>query len=302
MLLKSLFKNKIKKSHLAMLEDMLQDNTIKFEKKIDCLEQNIFRKIDNVILLGNELEHIKKSLQVFKSEIQKDIKSLDWKLKLINKDINIIFQYFSGIELNHDFIMEREILFDPARAPIDHYNRYKFAVENISKDDFVADIASACGYGTSMLGKKAKQVLGIDISMPVINFANKVYATDNVSFICQDAQNLELDKRFDSIVSFETIEHIPYPELFLNKIYKLLKQEGKIICSVPNEEVCPYEKSSNRFHYRHYTKDELIDLLNKCGFDIEKICYQDWNNNFEVIDTPTDKSKTNVLIAIARKK
>ena len=216
----------------------------------------------------------------------------------INKNVCNIFQYMTGIELNKNFVQEREILFDPKNALIDHYNRYLFATENVTESDYVCDIACTCGYGSAMLAKKAKKVIGVDISKPVIDFANKFFATDNLSFVCQDAQNLQLKEEFDVIVSFETIEHIPEPEKFLNAAHKLLKTTGKLICSVPNETTCPYAESRNHFHYRHYTKEQFEQLLNKCGFKIVKLYQQYLDNNYAVEQRSDEGS---VIVVLAEK-
>lgn len=249
-----------------------------------------------------ELKLIKKELDNLKElilEIKKTTKDTRKKVISINRDQVLAFQYETGIELNNNFIKERQIVFSPNDVPKDHYKRYSFAVENIENDEIVADVACTCGYGSSMLSAKAKEVIGVDISQPVINFANKVYASDKISFLCQDAQNLVLPKKIDTVVSFETIEHIPNPELFLKRVYSSLNSNGKLICSVPNEITRPWAEDKNEFHYRHYTKVQFEQLLDECGFVIKEI-YQQYKDSEFSIEKRVDEG--DMLIVIATKK
>ena len=99
-------------------------------------------------------------------------------------------------------------------------------------------------------------------------------------------------------MSFETIEHIPQPELFLKAVNALLKQNGKLIVSVPNETTRPWAKEANEFHYRHYTKDQISDLLANCGFVIDNIYEQYEDDNYAI----TQKNyEGQMIIVIARK-
>jgi SAM-dependent methyltransferase len=66
------------------------------------------------------------------------------------------------------------------------------------------------------------------------------------------------DNSFDTIVSFQVIEHIPNDKLFLQEIYRMLKPGGKAIISTPN---IAYTLSRNPWHEREYKPQELIGLV-----------------------------------------
>lgn len=199
-------------------------------------------------------------------------------LELMNRSVNTLFRYHTGLQLNEGVnevgtTMERIIVFDPKDAPKDHYKRYEFA-SAYCKFGTTLDIACGCGYGSKILSSTARTVLGVDINPHVINFANKIFSSDRLQYICQDASELNLDATFDCAVSFETIEHIEEPEKLLTALYRLLNKDGLLICSVPNQKIVPFDKNINIHHVRHYTTDELIELINSCGFKIKKIFYQ----------------------------
>lgn len=273
-----------------------------FLKKLFSVENTPdFYKV--VTILGfkfkfHDSDAVLKFLKNESMEIKNNIYDIKEKLAIMNRDQVCTFQYLTGIELNNNFVKEREIVFSPNNVPSDHYNRYAFAVKNTSENDIVADVACTCGYGSFMLGQKAKRVIGVDINQPVINFANKVYASDKIKFLCQNAQELDLPEDIDLLVSFETIEHIPNPELFLRKAFSFLKENGRLICSVPNEVTRPWKEEGNSFHHRHYTSKQLVDLLEKCGFKVQEIYQQYFDNDCIIEQRPEEGA---MLIAIAVK-
>ena len=65
------------------------------------------------------------------------------------------------------------------------------------------------------------------------------------------------DNTYDTIVSFQVIEHIPDDRLFLQEIYRMLKPGGKVVISTPN---FTHTLSRNPWHEREYYPQQLIDL------------------------------------------
>ena len=63
------------------------------------------------------------------------------------------------------------------------------------------------------------------------------------------------DAMFDSIVSFQVIEHIENDVLFLKEIHRVLKQGGVALITTPNR---LQSLSRNPWHVREYTSEELI--------------------------------------------
>ncbi|MDO9552151.1 bifunctional 2-polyprenyl-6-hydroxyphenol methylase/3-demethylubiquinol 3-O-methyltransferase UbiG [Rhodonellum sp.] len=65
------------------------------------------------------------------------------------------------------------------------------------------------------------------------------------------------DNSFDTVVSFQVIEHIQNDKLFLEEIHRVLKPGGKAIISTPN---IRHTLSRNPWHIREYTGQELTTL------------------------------------------
>ena len=68
------------------------------------------------------------------------------------------------------------------------------------------------------------------------------------------------DNSFDSIVSFQVIEHIEDDKLFLKEINRVLKPGGIALLTTPNR---PLSLSRNPWHVREYTATELTQLAQK---------------------------------------
>jgi len=76
-----------------------------------------------------------------------------------------------------------------------------------------------------------------------------------------DAGNIGFkDETFDCIISLETIEHVKNYQNAFQEFFRLLKKDGILIISTPNKN--RFNRPKNPFHYKEFTKDELIKFLN----------------------------------------
>lgn len=142
----------------------------------------------------------------------------------------------------------------------EHIVRYQAAAELV-RGKVVLDIASGSGYGSACLGGAAKQVYGVDINDAAIAYAQKNYAEKHVSFIKGDGVNIPLkDNSVDMVVSFETIEHIEDYKTFMREIRRVLKDDGMLILSTPNDVEFP---ESNHYHIYEFERKELETLVKK---------------------------------------
>ncbi len=144
----------------------------------------------------------------------------------------------------------------------EHLHRY-FAALELCADRAVLDIACGEGYGSSLLGRVAQSVCGVDISTDAIRHAKANYSTDTVTFSEGDATSIPLgDQSVDVVVSFETIEHIHGQEQFLDEIKRVLKQDGILIMSSPDRDIysAPGELP-NPHHVAELNREELLKLI-----------------------------------------
>jgi SAM-dependent methyltransferase len=141
----------------------------------------------------------------------------------------------------------------------EHEERYVFAGQYVGGKD-VLDVACGTGLGTQYLLEAGAAVCwGIDIDADVITFASASYKGCN--FVRGDATDINLpDSSMDVIVSFETIEHVGDQEKFLTECRRVLRPNGRIICSTPNRTMYGL-RGTNPFHIHELTPEEFAKLM-----------------------------------------
>ena len=149
----------------------------------------------------------------------------------------------------------------------DHRARYELADRMLPSNCSVADVFCGNGYGTDLLAKN-RRALGIDGSIDAISFARKKYSENGATFDCQCFPNLSLDN-FDSIISFESVEHVSNGEDFFRCLMDKVPSKGYLIFSTPNEPLLPFDPAIQIHHVRHYTLDEALGLATNNGGRIE---------------------------------
>lgn len=146
---------------------------------------------------------------------------------------------------------------------LEHYFRYQFAAP-LAAGKSVLDCACGTGYGTYLLSQTARDVVGVDNSVPALEMANGNWATSNIRYQRMDACDLRLlEREWDVVVSLETIEHLERPATFLEAAHDCLKPGGLLIVSTPDKDNYRSGLQPNRYHVREFTRSEFVELLSE---------------------------------------
>tara|TARA_Y100000768_G_scaffold387249_1_gene377944 strand:+ start:656 stop:1336 length:681 start_codon:yes stop_codon:yes gene_type:complete len=100
----------------------------------------------------------------------------------------------------------------------------------------VLDIGCGGGLLTEELHKKGAIVTGIDSSSKSIKIAKK-HAEEqsfNITYLNESVFNSSFSQQFDCVVCFEMIEHIDMPNLLLEKILEISKDNSILFLSTLN--------------------------------------------------------------------
>ncbi len=145
----------------------------------------------------------------------------------------------------------------------EHLHRYAFACKYVTGKT-VLDIACGEGYGSNLLAKHAKKVIGMDISGEAVTNASRKYAGEtNLEFRQGSCVNISFESGyFDVVVSFETIEHLAEHDKMLDEIKRVLKKDGILIISSPNRKTYTDDPGhKNEYHVKELYLHEFSDPL-----------------------------------------
>lgn len=140
------------------------------------------------------------------------------------------------------------------------HQRLKYAY--IRAADFiegdVLDIGCGEGRGMDLLMKNAKTFTAVDKNPIVLGELRKRYPES--TFIEANIPPLDMfeDNSFDTVVSFQVIEHIEDDERYVSEISRVLRPGGKAVITTPNIKM---SLTRNPWHVREYTKEEMISLF-----------------------------------------
>ncbi len=169
----------------------------------------------------------------------------------------------------------------------------------------VLDVGCGGGFFTQEMAKLGAEVVGCDYSQYAIKFAQERYP--NLKIVQQSAY--DIDKlginNLDFIFAIELVEHLSQPEIFFEKVLKILNpQGGRLIVTTDNEEylfekvpfnrlrnllmrisaagraqrliakVEAYRRQFKNYHQGHINLNSArtwIERIEKAGFSIEKV-------------------------------
>ncbi len=129
--------------------------------------------------------------------------------------------------------------------------------------DVVADIGVGTGYSAFNFAPAVRELVGIDVAAPVIEFLRSLPRPGNLDFrradVCDEADETfkELAGKFDRLYAADVLEHVPSAEAFFRTVAALLKDGGLALVTFPNT----VEHGVTRFENR----SELTGLIEAAG-------------------------------------
>ncbi len=150
---------------------------------------------------------------------------------------------------------------------------YIISLVNDSSNEIVLDVGSGSAWVAEFFCKRNKTVISFDIAIKNIEKALERFPYKNHFGLVGDAlQPPFIETNFDTIIASEIIEHIVEPELFLNRLFSLLKKEGKLIISTPYNEVLHYSQcihcgklTPKNAHLHSFDEKKMSEYAKKIG-------------------------------------
>ena len=135
----------------------------------------------------------------------------------------------------------------------DHLARYVFATEWCFGKR-VCDAACGTGYGAAILSGGAVEVHGVDVSEQALEYARRINTFGGPHrFYRLDLEREPITEPYDVVVSFETIEHLEDPSLFLRSVSQVCREW--FLFSIPLNDL-----TGNPFHRKVYRMEDAKAL------------------------------------------
>lgn len=146
------------------------------------------------------------------------------------------------------------------------YSRYRFAREFCAGRD-VLEIGCGAGQGLGYLAKRARRVVGGDVTANLLRAARAQYG-GAIPLIRLDAERLPFSSgSFDVVLLCEAIYYLHRPDAFLTDCRRVLRPHGQLVLCTVNCEWQAFNPSP--FSVRYFSASELATLLEQHGFQAE---------------------------------
>jgi SAM-dependent methyltransferase len=130
-----------------------------------------------------------------------------------------------------------------------HRAPYAYAI-GLAGRGRVLDLGCGGGYGTADLADALPRVVGVDRIPP-----DRGSRRRNIDWVRADLRSLPLRARcFETIVSFQVIEHLEDPAILIEAIARLLEPDGVALMTTPN---LLTSDRINPYHVHEYQAEEL---------------------------------------------
>ncbi len=106
----------------------------------------------------------------------------------------------------------------------------------VLKDSKILDLGCGGGLLAEEMCKSGAKVVGIDASKKTIEIAQN-HAKEqnlNIKYLNEDIEKHDTKEKYDAVVCFELIEHVPHPDKLINQISRIIKPNGKLFISTIN--------------------------------------------------------------------
>jgi 2-polyprenyl-3-methyl-5-hydroxy-6-metoxy-1,4-benzoquinol methylase len=198
--------------------------------------------------------------------ITKEYEEVDG-IKVFDKHIDDSHEDYNAKGLDNLYSQEEKHFWFIARKEFILQN----AVKYIKPNDKIIEIGAGTGNVARYLQKNGYE----NISVGEMHLNGLKYAQSYGMKECYQFDLLEspFENEFDTVCMFDVLEHIPNDKLALENVNKMLKGGGKIMLTVPSHMWLWNRDDAIAGHKIRYTKKELVERLEKSGFEVLSVRY-----------------------------
>jgi 2-polyprenyl-3-methyl-5-hydroxy-6-metoxy-1,4-benzoquinol methylase len=138
----------------------------------------------------------------------------------------------------------------------------------------VLDVGCAAGFFLKVMADRGWQTTGIEIAVPMIEYASTELGLDDVHR--GDLTSVALPRgSFDLVTLWDVIEHLERPDLHLARVHELLAPDGLLV--LETQDVSSrfarllgrrWQHYKHEEHLYHFHAESIRRLLDQAGFEI----------------------------------
>lgn len=137
-------------------------------------------------------------------------------------------------------------------------------------DATLLDVGCGTGLNQETLARFG-QVFGADSSEEALKFSR---ARNLENLVLSDAESLHFsNEMFDVVTALDVLEHVNDDLKALSEVWRVLKEDGVIVITVPAYGFLWSEHDEALHHRRRYAAHELRNKLVNAGFEVERSTY-----------------------------
>lgn len=148
-----------------------------------------------------------------------------WYINKSDKNAEILFMNYGHADSTPEIMLDAKD--ESNRYSIQLYHYLASAIELQNKD--IYEVGCGRGGGLDYIARhfSPASATGLDLDRRAINFCNRHYALEGLSFSQGDAQKLPMDnKSFDVVINVESSHRYPDIDLFLKGVHRILRPGG----------------------------------------------------------------------------
>jgi glycosyltransferase involved in cell wall biosynthesis len=142
--------------------------------------------------------------------------------------------------------------------------------------DRVLEAGSGTGNLTPLLLDR-ERIVAVDIERSYVRRLEHRYGhLENFSALVGDLEDPELfskleSEELDTVVCINVLEHLDHPDAAVDGFHRVLRPGGRALILVPAHPSLYSAMDAAIEHRRRYDRDELLELLEGAGFDVERL-------------------------------
>lgn len=148
---------------------------------------------------------------------------------------------YLAVREKEGFLVTDELLKELPLIGESHPQSYPWKLRKVNSDKFcdyirqndslgfILELGCGNGWFTNKIAESTKAaVLGMDINMPELEQANRVFRKENIEFAYGDIFETKFPNKFDLIVMNAAVQYFPDFEKLMNKLKDCLNAKGEI--------------------------------------------------------------------------